>query len=107
LCPLKGGLDSLGRAALNANVGQNRHRWKESLDVNMYGVLDDAAARLGWAWKVDMRHPETYPLNTSCAFGEIGEWIREAQQGGLKRERKVTTGPTCVTSITDSNDLLR
>jgi hypothetical protein len=81
-------LDTIVSAALNANVSRNQHRWRESLRENLCGVLDDAAARLGWAWTADKRHPETYPLNTSYAFGEIKEWIREAQQGGLKRERK-------------------
>jgi hypothetical protein len=81
-------LDSLERAALNARVSQKQHRWRESLDENLSGVLDDAAARLAWAWEIDMRHPEAYPLNTSYASGEIKGWIREAQQGELKDARK-------------------
>jgi hypothetical protein len=85
---MRKGLTAAGRAALNARVSRNQHRWRESLDENLCGVFNDAAARLEWAWKVDIRHPKTYPLNTSYAFGEIKEWIREAQQGGLRRERK-------------------
>jgi hypothetical protein len=74
--------------ALNAYVSQNQHRWKESLGGNMCGVLEDAAARLKWAWNLDMKHQESYPFNTSYAFGEIVQWMRECAQRDSKGERK-------------------
>ncbi len=84
-------LDSVWRGALNANVHQNRHRWKEWLGENMIGVLDDAVARLRWAWDQDLKHPKSYPVNTSYAFGEIGQWVRETQSdsAGERKTGKV------------------
>lgn len=71
----------VGRA-LNPNVGNNQHRWKSFLGEDICGVLDYAAARLAWAWKVDMKYPRSFPMNTSYAFDEIEAWIRECQRGG-------------------------
>ena len=71
----------VGRA-FNPNVGNNQHRWKSSLGEDICGVLDDAAARLAWAWKADMKYPRSFPMNTSYAFDEIDEWIKECQRGG-------------------------
>lgn len=68
------------------DVSRNQHRWRKSLDEQTCGVLDDAAARLAWAWKVDVKYPKSYPANTSYAFDEITNWIREAQRHGLKNE---------------------
>lgn len=82
-------LTALVGRALNPNVGKNQHRWKSSLGDDICGVLDDAAARLAWAWKVDMKYPRSFPMNTSYTFGEIDEWIKECQRGGEpKVERK-------------------
>jgi hypothetical protein len=67
----------------------NRQRWKENLDdENLRGVLEDVAAQLEWAWNLDMEHPKSYPVNTSYAFGEVAEWIRDAQRKDAKEERK-------------------
>jgi hypothetical protein len=75
--------------ALNPNVDKNQHRWKGSLGDDICSVLDDAAARLAWAWKVDMKYPRSFPMNTSYAFSEIDEWIKECQRRGEpKVERK-------------------
>jgi hypothetical protein len=71
----------VGRA-LNPHVHKNQHRWKEWLDVNVCGVLEDAAARLEWAWAVDMKHPRTFPVNTNYGFCEIREWIDDCQRTG-------------------------
>jgi hypothetical protein len=73
---------------LNAYVRQNQHRWKQSLGENLCGVLEDAAALLELAWNLDIKHPESYPFNTSYAFGEIAERIREAQRGESKKKSK-------------------
>jgi hypothetical protein len=82
-------LTALVGRALNPNVGKNQHRWKSSLGDDICGVLDDAAARLAWAWEVDMKYPRSFPVNTSHAFEEIDEWIKECQRGGEpKVERK-------------------
>jgi len=70
-------------------VSKNQHRWKESLNADICGVLDDAAARLEWAWEVDMKYPRSYPVNTDYAFYEIKEWIEECQRGSQpETERK-------------------
>jgi hypothetical protein len=82
-------LTALVGEALNPNVGRNQHRWKSSLGGDICGVLDDAAARLAWAWKVDMKYPRSFPINTSYALDEIDEWIKECERGGEpKVERK-------------------
>jgi hypothetical protein len=75
-------------------VGKNQHRWRKSLDANICGVLEDAEARLEWAWEVDMKHPQSFPVNTSYAFHEIKEWIAECPQRGQPEvERKVLRLP--------------
>lgn len=63
-------------------MGKNQHRWKESLDADILGVLEDAAARLESAWKKDMKYPKSFPVNTNYAFGEIKEWIDECRRKG-------------------------
>jgi hypothetical protein len=75
-------LTALVGRALNPNVSKNQHRWKSSLGNDICGVLDEAAERLAWAWEVDMRYPRSFPMNTSHAFDEIDEWIKECQRGG-------------------------
>jgi hypothetical protein len=87
-------LTALVDRALNPNVGKNQHRWKSFLGGDICGVLDDAAARLAWAWTVDMKYPKSFPMNTSFAFDEINEWIKECQRGGEpKVERKGLPNP--------------
>jgi len=82
-------LTALVGRALNPNVGKNQHRWKSSLGDDICSVLDNAAARLAWAWKVDMKYPRSFPMNTSYAFCEIDEWIKECKRRGEPRvERK-------------------
>lgn len=73
-------------------MGKNQHRWKESLGTDICGVLEDVAARLAWAWQVDMEHPRPFPVNTNYAFDEINEWIEEFQRSGqpeVERKRPV------------------
>ena len=75
--------------ALNPPVAKNQHRWKRTLNGNMCSVLEEAAARLAWAWQVDLKHPRSFPVNTNYAFYVINEWIEECQRGGQPEvERK-------------------
>lgn len=70
-------------------MSKNQHRWKKSLDANICGVLQDAAARLEWAWKVDTKHPRSFPVNTYYGFCEIRGWIDACQRTGQPEiERK-------------------
>ena len=61
---------------------KNQYRWKESLDANICGVLEHAAARLEWAWAADMKDPKRFPVNTNYGLCEIREWIDECQRTG-------------------------
>lgn len=88
-------------------MGKNQHRWKRSLDADICSVLEDAAARLAWAWEVDMKHPRSFPVNTSYAFCQINEWIEECERKGepeverkglvLRRSRP----PRCFSELVD------
>jgi hypothetical protein len=62
-------------------VSKDRHRWKEWIDADIRGVLEDAAARLEQAWEWDKKHPRSFPVNTNYAFYEIKEWIEGCQRG--------------------------
>jgi hypothetical protein len=82
-------LTALVDRALNPNVGKNQHRWQKSLDADICGVLENAAARLEWAWNLDLKSPKSYPWNTYYSFHEINEWIEECQRKGQPEvERK-------------------
>jgi len=93
--------------AFNPNVDKKQHRWKEWLDADMCGVLEDAAARLKWAWEVDMKHPRSFPVNTHYGFCEIWEWIEECQRRGqpeVERKRLVlrrSSPPTRFSELVD------
>jgi hypothetical protein len=53
----------------------NMHRWKNSLDDRLRAVFEDAAEHLRWAWDLDQQDPNSYPVNTGNAFGEIANNI--------------------------------
>jgi hypothetical protein len=57
-------------------VSKNQHRWKESVDELTRNVLEEAAKNLKWAWSLDMKYPNSYPLNTSYQFAQIEERLR-------------------------------
>lgn len=87
-------LTALVGKALNRNVSKNQHRWKNCLDLNICGVLKDAAARLVWAWELDMKQPRAFPVNTNYAFYQINEWIEECRRSGQPEvERKIRRLP--------------
>jgi len=59
------------------DVGRNQHRWKNWVkDDRSRGILEQAAEDLKWAWSVDKKYPESYPINTSHLLGEITEQLR-------------------------------
>jgi hypothetical protein len=61
----------------------NQHRWKMSLVGSDHRALDGAAGTLAWTWKMDIKSPKSYPLNTDYAFCQIKERIRDGQHPSL------------------------
>jgi hypothetical protein len=50
-------------------MGNNQHRWRESIGDEVLGVIDDAKGQLAWAWKTDASWD--YPVHTDQALFEI------------------------------------
>lgn len=56
------------------NVAQDRHRWRKWIeDVRVRDVLNDAAKGLEWAWKLDKKDPQHFPVNTWYLFVQTKE----------------------------------
>lgn len=77
------------------NVSKNQHRWKMSLGDSDHHALEGAAETLAWTWKMDIKNPKSYPLNTDYAFCQIKERIRDSQQhpSRPRTERKLSKLP--------------
>jgi hypothetical protein len=57
-------------------VSKNRHRWKDWIDDRrVREVLKDASEGLAWAWKLDKKSPDTFPVNTWYQFVQIEELL--------------------------------
>lgn len=72
-----GTVDKAQTSALNAAVGKNQHRWRQSIESGrITRVLDEAGERLKSAWAADQEHPKGYPTNTLVVFSETYEELR-------------------------------
>jgi hypothetical protein len=69
-------VDRSSDTVLNASsVKKNEHRWQNSVDDRIRGILEEAARGLEWAWKLDRQSPNSYPMNTGYLFAEIREHL--------------------------------
>jgi hypothetical protein len=63
-------------------VSRNQSGWKEWVeDDHIRGVLERAAMSLKWAWNLDKKSANSYPLNTSYLFAQIKERLRGQPRG--------------------------
>ena len=71
-------------------MGKNQHRWKKWIeDQRVRKVLEEAAAGLAWAWTLDRKTPDRFPVNTWYQFVQIEQLLqnKSAQREGVKLPR--------------------
>lgn len=54
----------------------NRDAWRGSVDdPRLLPILDAGATTLAWAWSIDSKNPQAYPINTSHAFAQLEQQL--------------------------------
>jgi hypothetical protein len=87
-------------------VTKNLHRWRESLSAETNRVLEEAAERLEWAWSVDQKHPNSFPVNTDYAFAEIQEKLRyKSSSNAVRKLLSLPPPPKCLSDLLDEKTI--
>lgn len=85
-----------------------QHFWKNNLDDRLKAVFEDAKAHLKWAWKVDCKHPKSYPVNTLHALGEIMQKVTNPTYEPKRvtlQELKLQRPPKRLLELVDEMDI--
>lgn len=69
---------------------KDQHRWMNSVDDHVRGLLEESAEILAWAWSLDRKNPTFFPANTGANLHWIRNKIRQYQQ---RNEPKLTHEP--------------
>ncbi len=58
----------MNETPFNAEVINDQHRWKQSLDERSVRILEELAGELRLAWAADSETPKSYPFATDESF---------------------------------------